>query len=300
METCSALQALPATQVSPNVWILDDTAFFAANSFIKSAALSALLVFSASISIAGGLRTYLDGRRHKSFCKITGDLALRSNTKMALGLHWEWRGFGSVSGGFAQRYSNLDPFLESQSIEDTYLWIPGIAVNAKFRKGVEGGLKLKRLKSKDHSLEQWFENPAELFDFPLDTTSWNTLQTVMAEAGLEITNDPPPAANRASVLRYLQKIGCRTVSVSKLRESKIWQDSSGKIKVEWVCITTPQICISIGLETVPSGSAGDSFSDDCHKKLLYKAIQELGVEKEPLKVMNYMDVVNIWAEGKFI
>jgi hypothetical protein len=219
---------------------------------------------------------------------------------MALGLHWEWRGFGAVSGAFAQRYGNLEPFLEPQSIEDTYLWIPGIAVNAKFRKGVEGGLKLKRLKGKDRSLEQWFENPAELFDFPLDTTSWSALQTVLAEAGLEIPNDPPPAANRASVLGCLQKIGCRTVSVSKQRESKIWQGSSGKIKVEWTCITMPQICISIGLETVPSDSAGGSFSDGSQKELLHRAIQELGLKKEPLKVMNYMDAVNIWAEEKFI
>jgi hypothetical protein len=219
---------------------------------------------------------------------------------MALGLHWEWRGFGAVSGGFAQRYGNLDAFLAPRSIEDTYLWIPGIAVNAKFRKGVEGGLKLKRLKSKEHSLEQWFENPDELFDFPLDTTSYNALQTVLAEAGLEIPSDPLPATHRPSVWRYLQKIGCRTVNVRKQRESKIWQGSSGKIKVEWTCITMPQICISIGLETVPLDSAGSSFSDDRQKKLLYKAIQELGLEKEPLKVMNYMAAVNIWAVGKFI
>jgi hypothetical protein len=219
---------------------------------------------------------------------------------MALGLHWEWRGFGAVSGAFAQRYGNLEPFLEPQSIEDTYLWIPGIAVNAKFRKGVEGGLKLKRLTSKERSLEQWVENPAELFDFPLDTTSWSALQTVLAEAGLKIPNDPLPATHRPSVLRYLQKIGCRLVNVRKQRESKIWHGSSGMIKVEWTHITTPENCISIGLETVPSDTAGGSFSDDRQKKILYKAIQELGVEKEPLKVMNYMDVVNIWAEGKFI
>jgi hypothetical protein len=219
---------------------------------------------------------------------------------MALGLHWEWRGFGSVSGAFAQCYANLDPFLELQSIEDTYLWIPGISVNAKFRKGVAGGLKLKRLKSKEHSLEQWFENPAELFDFPLNTKSWSALQTVLAEADLELPDDPLPAANRSSVLRCLQKIGCRTVNVSKRRESKIWQGSSGKIKVEWVCITTPQICNSIGLETVPSNSAGGSICDDSQKELLSRAIRELGLEKEPLKVMNYMDVVQIWAKGKFI
>ncbi len=219
---------------------------------------------------------------------------------MALGLHWEWRGFGAVSGGFAQRYGHLEPYLEPQSIEDTYLWIPGIAVNAKFRKGVEGGLKLKRLQSKDRSLEQWFENPAELFDFPLDKKSWYALQTVLAEAGLEIPEDPLPATHRPSVLRYLQKIGCRTVNVCKQRDSKIWPGSSGKIKVEWTCITMPQICISIGLETVPSDSAGGSFSDGSQKELLHRAIQELGLKKEALKVMNYMDAVNIWAVGRFI
>lgn len=219
---------------------------------------------------------------------------------MALGLHWEWRGFGSVSGAFAQRYSKLEPFLEPQSIEDTYLWIPGISVNAKFRNGLEGSLKLKRLKCKDRSLEQWFENPLELFNFPLDAKSWNALQTVLAEAGLEIPDDPLPAPNRYSVLRYLQKIGCRTVKVSKRRESKIWQGSSGNIKVEWASISAPQACLSIGLETVESNLAAGSFSDDRQKEHLYRAIKELGLGKEPLKVMNYMDVVNIWAQGKFV
>lgn len=219
---------------------------------------------------------------------------------MALGLHWEWRGFGAVSAAFAQRYGNLEPFLEPQSIEDTYLWVPGISVNAKFRTGVEGGLKLKRLKSKDRSLEQWFENPAELFDFPLDTKSWNALQTVLAEAGLKISKDPLPVSHRSAVLRYLQKIGCRTVNVSKQRESKMWHGSSGKIKVERARITTPQICMSIGLETMPSDTPGGSFSDDSQKALLSRAIQELGLEREPLKVMNYMDAVYVWAKGKFI
>ncbi len=219
---------------------------------------------------------------------------------MALGLHWEWRGFGAVSGAFAQRYGTLESFQEPQSIKDTYLWILGISVNAKIREGVEGGLKLKRRIRKDRNLEQWFENPAELFNFPLDKQSWNALQKVIAEAGLKMPNDPLPAPNRSAVLRYLQKKGCRTVNVSKRRESKVWQGSSGNIKVEWACITTPQICISIGLETMASDLASGSFSDDSQKEHLNRAIEELGLEKEPLKVMNYMDIVHIWAQGKYI
>jgi hypothetical protein len=51
---------------------------------------------------------------------------------MAAGLHWEWRGFGAVSGAFTRQYCPLEPCFDPQNVEDIYLWIPGMQVNAKF------------------------------------------------------------------------------------------------------------------------------------------------------------------------
>jgi hypothetical protein len=60
---------------------------------------------------------------------------------MAFGVHWEWRGFGSVSDAFFGRYGNLAYEFGPQKIEDIYIWVPGLEVNLKIREGEEGGLK---------------------------------------------------------------------------------------------------------------------------------------------------------------
>jgi hypothetical protein len=219
---------------------------------------------------------------------------------MALGTHWEWRGFGAVSGIFAERYCNLEPFYEPQTIEDIYLWIPGMQINAKFRTGVEDGLKFKRIKNKDDDLEQWTESPNELFEFPIDTRGWNALKGVLAEVGLKLPDYPSRAPNRADSLRCLEEIGCRILQVNKIRETKIWRCKPVNVMVEWACITSPQSCISIGLETMEMQSGDEQYSDDEQKRHLTRAVRKMGLKKEPIKVMNYIDAVRIWASGGVI
>jgi len=219
---------------------------------------------------------------------------------MAFGLHWEWRSFGSVSSVFANRYCTLQASFSPQTIEDFYLWVPKLDVNAKFREGAEGGLKFKRIKNQDGPLEQWHEDRGELFDFPLDQKAWDTLSKVLATVNIHLPSYPLTPPNRDATLEYLKKVGCPTITVKKLREAKLWQGLKGKVKVEWACISSPQACISIGLETWEEESQKADLNDELAKADIHAAIKELQLDKEPLRVMNYIQAVEIWASGEKI
>jgi hypothetical protein len=213
---------------------------------------------------------------------------------------WEWRAFGGVSAAFARKYSELEPCFELQDVEDLYLWIPGLSVNAKFRMGAEGGLKFKRIKDKDLDLEKWHEDKAELFDFPLEREAWETLSRMLATVGVTLANYPSETLNRDKSLQLLENAGCEAVKVRKKREARLWKGPYGKVKVEWACISEPQSLISIGLETWMKEPSDRTTTDDEGKKDIKAAIDDLGIVREPLRIMNYMDAVQIWASREKI
>jgi hypothetical protein len=217
---------------------------------------------------------------------------------MELEVHWEWRGFGAVSSIFVDRFVSLKALYPPQNVEDLYLWIPGLEVNAKFRKGAEGGLKFKRLKNRDADLEQWQENPEEVFNFPLEKAGWDALAAMLGDVGITFAPYPTKSPDRATTIKCLEKSGCRTVSVQKCRESRLWQGPNNMVKVEWVCIKHPQATISIGLETWGGDLEGEELSDEQAKQDIREAIKNLRLNEEPLKVMNYMKVVADWASDK--
>lgn len=216
---------------------------------------------------------------------------------MAEGVHWEWRGFGGVSAQFVRLYSGLPDLFDSQTVEDLYLWIPGLEVNAKFRTGAEGGLKFKRIKGKDGKLEKWFENPEELFDFPLNTRAWETLTEMLKTVDLSLPEAPDGKITRKKALALLKDAGCRPLLVKKSREAKLWNGANGPVKVEWTCISEPQSLISIGLENWGIEGA-EELNDDSAKEDLSKAIECLGLRNEPLQVMNYMEAVKLWTQDR--
>jgi len=216
---------------------------------------------------------------------------------MAFGLHWEWRGFGAVSGRFANQYGTLQDCFPEQEIEDSYLWVPRLAVNAKFREGAEGGLKFKRIKNVDGPLEQWREDRDELFDFPLEPEAWDALSKILGAAKVRLPAYPTKKPNRDAALEYLKKAGCKTVTVKKVRGAKLWQAPDGKVKVEWACISSPQACVSIGLETWDEGSQKAALDDESAKADMRAAIKGLRLDTEPLRVLNYMQAVEKWASG---
>jgi hypothetical protein len=217
---------------------------------------------------------------------------------MVLGIHWEWRGFGVVSDEFAHRYSALDPQFSCQSVEDVYLWVPRLVdVNVKVRDIAEEPFKFKRLKGKDGPLEQWAENPEDVFRFPLDRTGWDTLARTLAKVDLALGPYPGGTVDAETALAELEKVGVRTVSVHKLRESKIWRGPNGLVNVEWACIRLPQVLITIGLETWDQDPEGPGLPDEQAKKDIRAAIQALGLEDEPLQALNYVEAVAVWASG---
>ena len=109
---------------------------------------------------------------------------------MAFGLHWEWRGFGALTTAFAKKYFQLPVLYAAEDIEDRYMWIPRLAVNAKFRSGRINGFKFKRLENKNGDFEQWREDPREMFDFPLGPEAWETLRQDLHQANLRLPEFP--------------------------------------------------------------------------------------------------------------
>lgn len=218
---------------------------------------------------------------------------------MALGLHWEWRGFGSVSSRFAELYRELPLLFNTQTVEDSYLWIPGLSVNAKLRSGADGDLKFKRLKERDGGLEKWFEKPEEIFDFPLSIKAWTTLSEVLKTVNIELPNWTEEVHDRDEILDMLKKKGCCIVSMVKQRDARLLKTKYTDIKVEWASISGPQQLTSIALE---SGfeNPEQNLTDKKAKKALLTAIQDLELQTEPLQVMSYLEAIEKWAKGEKI
>lgn len=219
---------------------------------------------------------------------------------MVLGIHWEWRGFGIVSSEFAFRYCALAPQFPRQAVEDVYLWVPGLEVNVKVRDLAAEPFKFKRLQNRDGHLEQWAERPSDIYRFPLDKAGWETLTATMATAGLALGAYPAGSVDAGRVLAELERAGARTVTVNKLRASRLWQGIHGQVKVEWACILSPQPLITIGLENWDEDPAGPGLSDDQAKEDIQTAIQAHSLRDEPLKALNYVQAVAIWASGQRI
>lgn len=218
---------------------------------------------------------------------------------MAEGTHWEWRAFGGVSARFANAYLKLPLLFDWQEVEDHYLWIPGLTVNAKFRTGADGDLKFKRLKEKYGDLEKWMENPDEIFNAPLSDHAWSVLENTLASAGLHLPEDSKKLNTSDEIIRQLEELGCKTVLIYKSREARIWENSSGTVKVEWASVAGPQNLVSISLENWEwrSGSEPDDAS---LQALMNSAVQDLRLDDEPLRVMHYLNAVEYWAKGEKI
>lgn len=217
---------------------------------------------------------------------------------MSYGSHWEWRGFGGVSARFVRTYASLETCIELHSVHDRYIWIPGLEVNAKFREGVENGLKFKRPEKKEGDFEVWTENEDELFEFPLSDNAWKTLQTILQNTALNLP-DPPPSFTQEHTEQWLEQAGCKIVEVQKERESKLLEVKCGSVLVEWTSISEPQSLISIGLENY-SESEAEQLTSETDKQILELAVKEMGLHDEPLRPVNYMGAVKEWARGNKI
>jgi hypothetical protein len=211
------------------------------------------------------------------------------NCWMALTTHWEWRGFGSVSEEFRERFQELESMWDEDTLQrftDEYLWIPDVDVNLKFRLGTptQDGLKFKRFHERRGELEKWTESRAEIFPFPLDARPWRLLQEEM-----RARFETPATSDREQAVRVLKSVDprIRTITVVKERQSRTWGDECN-VKVELAQILSPQPMTSVGLEVWdPAGRLADRDAIE----LLEGAIEDLGVRDEKIEVMNYLDFI---------
>jgi hypothetical protein len=219
---------------------------------------------------------------------------------MAFGVHWEWRGFGSISEAFFDRYGVLAYEFGPLMVEDIYIWAPNLEVNLKIREGEEGGLKFKRPFGRDGRFERWVERAEDLYSLPLARQGWEVLAAELAAAGMVLGPYPEEAPGHDQLLFLLERAGCQSVLVVKERGARWWQGPNGRVLVEWSAVEKPQELLSVALESEDlSGEAMGAANEEA-KAALKGAIEALQLEREPLVPMNYMDALAVWLEGREI
>lgn len=218
---------------------------------------------------------------------------------MAYGKHWEWRAFGGISPRFAKTYLILPIHFSTQTITDEYIWIPGLDVNAKFRQGDEEGLKFKYPEQQEDHFEVWMEDEEHLFEFPLKSEAWSFLRSMFEDTDISLPAYPSTPPDRNTTAELLEEAGCKILSVTKERETRLLEMETGTILVEWTSITEPQPCASVGLETW-SASGNKDLASEQSLKAISEAVPKLNLNTEPLRPMNYLEAVTQWVKGNKI
>lgn len=201
---------------------------------------------------------------------------------MALGKHWEWRGFGKASSHLRALIMHLPPLLDQPwQVTDHYLWVPGCPTNVKLR---EGDLKLKRFVEREGDLECWMEDEAEAFTFPLDQP---VVLNAASALGVVLPCLPHGAVGREAFLALLRETDppVQVVTVEKvrwLRQLKV--PGEAPVVVELAEILAPEAVVSVGLEHYRPTAVRQT-----------KAY--LGLDREDLRPLNYLQALAAWVEG---
>lgn len=222
---------------------------------------------------------------------------------MALGRHWEWRGFGTISDALRERWSTFDYAMADRQwydVVDRYLWVPGYGMNAKMRSGPPIGecLKFKRLRARWQQFQLWHEDPDDVHQFPL---SRSALQWLAKELHVEL----PPAEDGEvgfdEALEIFQRAQppVQVIEVRKHRQPRVWKGRAGDVLVEVAEITQPEVISSVSLEStieLNEWSGPDQMS--AARDSVREAVADLGIDHEALRPMNYVDALTIWSRGE--
>ena len=216
---------------------------------------------------------------------------------MALGTHWEWRGFGVLSDAFRRRFDSLEDLFPSQSIVDQYIWVPDLPINLKLRRGTGGqdGLKFKRPGRTRGDLEEWHEDASEIHDFPLSAEAWESLRREFADVSIILPPFPERPLDCDLTFDTLRRSdsNIRVVTVTKARVTKLWSGREGDVGVEVTEISSPEEVTCLGLES--SAGRGGELADKVARSALRSARTVLGINRENLEVMNYLQALNRWV-----
>jgi len=172
---------------------------------------------------------------------------------MALGRHWEWRGFGTISASLRERWSSFDdalPELRGYDVVDRYLWVPGYGMNAKMRSGLPIGdcLKFKRLRARWNQLQLWHEDPEDIHVFPL---KWSDLGWLTEELHVEPPDNRQDTIDFEKALEIFQKTTppVQIIEVHKHRQAHMWNDGKAQVLVEIAELSQPEVISSLCLES---------------------------------------------------
>ena len=221
---------------------------------------------------------------------------------MALGRHWEWRGFGTVSESLRERWNSFEYALPDQQwhdMVDRYLWVPGYGMNAKMRSGLPVGdcLKFKRLRARWNQLQLWHEDPEDVHRFPL---KWSDLRWLAQELHVELPSEQRDTIGFDESLDVFQKATppVQVIEVRKHRQARTWQNGEARVQVEIAELTQPEVITSLSLEsTLELTEWAEPTVMTAARDSVKQALDDLGIENEDLQGMNYVDALTVWADG---
>jgi hypothetical protein len=215
---------------------------------------------------------------------------------MAYGLHWEWRGFGTLTTDVRAQIEKLEAEFDApERVTDEYLWIPGSRINVKFRSKGNGSLKFKRVRVTDSEtgLELWEEKPEEEYAFPISSKAQGELAAAL-RLDLHVTAEPMDRTSLLTALRA-SRAGVKVVSIQKLRRARKMHVTGGKLTVEIAEIDSPERITTVGIED-DFLLNNDSTAEEIGRAKLAVAgaVGQLRLGTA-LRRMNYVEATEQWA-----
>jgi hypothetical protein len=218
---------------------------------------------------------------------------------MAYGLHWEWRGFGTLDPEVRRRIEDLPRLFPGDLAGvDSYYWYPGCDVNLKLRDfGARAGVKLKRLCEVDAEtgLQLWLEDEREDYPFPLRPDAVHRLASSL---GVDVS-PPPRPMGRCTLFTLLQEArpDLVVVAVQKTRSIRRWTVGDREVLVEIAEIASPERVTSVGVEDGAGLVGSASEQEMAAAKLdVTAALDGLGLPGA-LTAVSYLEAVGAWATG---
>ena len=201
----------------------------------------------------------------------------KSKFKEAL---WEWRTFGIRVDSNIRRNILRLPIKDGKSIkmQDHYICRVGCDTNIKIR---EEDLKVKNFQNKTHSgIQQW---TTETYGFPITAAMFRSITKALK---IEIPGRAIKDGKQLVSVLSQAAPSVQVISVQKRRELHVWPtgDIDGAT-IELAEVSTPEKVITISIE---------------HQNLekVSKALDYLQLPLPSMKVLNYVDSLKVWTEGK--
>ncbi|MDQ6667181.1 MAG: hypothetical protein M3Y53_03020 [Thermoproteota archaeon] len=191
---------------------------------------------------------------------------------------WEWCTFGNRVDSNIRRKILRFPVRDDKSIkmQDHYLCRVGCDINIKIR---EEDLKVKSFHNKTYAgIEQW---TTEAYGFPITAALFRSITKALK---IEIPGRAIKDGKQLVSILSQAAPSVQVIRVQRRRELHGWPTGDGTT-IELVEISTPEKVITISIE---------------HRNLekVSKALEYLQLPSPSMKVLNYVDSLKVWIEGK--